>query len=109
MSDKLRQVLTTYQRTVSASTPAARDLADARKAVQLCRVLLDDLRAVYPELVLGWAGPEFKSAGLGSFSAVQSLADLLQEISRELSQLVTTGEQPAFRFASRPMMMNRAG
>ena len=84
MSAKLRKVLMAYQHRVS--TPGRRDLAEAKEAVSLSGSLLEDLRAVYPEIVPG------KQAEAGTDNAVQSLANLLNEIMGELKQSIAAVE-----------------
>jgi hypothetical protein len=84
MSAKLRQVLMAYQHRVSA--PGRHDLAEAKEAVLLSGSLLEDLRAVYPDMALG------KRVEAGTDNAVQSLANLLNEIVGELKQSIAAVE-----------------
>ena len=84
MSAKLRKVLMTYQHRVSA--PERHDLAEAKEAVVLSGSLLEDLRAVYPDIAPG------KRVEVGSDNAVQSLANLLHEIVGELKQSIAAVE-----------------
>ncbi len=84
MSARLRKVLTAYQHRVS--TPGPSNLAEAKAAVTLSGSLLQDLSAVYPEIL-----QENRSAAVKD-NAVQALANLLNDIVMDLNRSIAMAE-----------------
>jgi hypothetical protein len=98
MSERLRKVLMAYQHRVSA--PGRHDPAEAKEAVLLSGSLLQDLRAVYPEIAVG------RRVEAGTDNAVQSLANLLNEIVSELKQSIAAVEGGPARLRMTPEQTN---